>query len=210
MIPPIIHHVWPAHDPIPYTFRANLDTWQEHHPEWVHIVWTEADLDEMPMRNRDLYDQAKTLAPDDWIRWRADVARLEIVYQHGGVYADMDAESVAPLDPLLDKGCWFVESPNAHGHATQAVFASEAQHPFMAHLLDTMAESARRHDDQRINHRVGSRFVARKLQAWTLSPRPEMLPWYWFAGQSIKDRDAGHEPTAPTYVNHRYFNTSGS
>lgn len=206
----IIHHVWPAHDPIPYTFRANMETFARHNPGWRQKIWTEADIDGLEMVNRDLYDAAKTEAPDDWIRWRADIARLEIVYQFGGIYADTDAECVAPLEPLLEYPCWFAESPNAPGHATQAVFGAEPGHPFIGHALHKLPQSAARNKGKRINHRVGSRFVDYTYQT-VMSGRllrslPEVLPWDWFAGQSIKGRGKT-KPVKSRYIDHHYFNS---
>lgn len=205
MIPKIVHRVWPGPDPIPYTFRAHAATFEEHNPGWEHRLWTLDEIDGLDMRNRELYDRAKQEAPDDWIRWRADIARLEILFQHGGIYVDTDAECLQPLDPLLEFGCWFAESPNALGHATQAVFGSEPDHPFLHYALNQLAESARHNAGMRINHRVGSRFIDRMYQA---SQDVELLPWQWFAAQSIKARDAGKAPSQDFgYINHRYFNT---
>lgn len=200
-IPPIIHRVWPGPDPVPYTFRAHAATFEHHNPGWEHRLWTVDDLDDLDMVNRDLYDRAKTEAPDDWLRWRADIARLEILYQYGGIYVDTDAECLKPLDPLLEYDCWFAESPNAPGHATQAVFGCAPQHPHVGRLLDLLEASAAENRGRRINHRVGSRFVDRNKGDVVV------LPWRWFAGQSISDRDKGRIGKAGGFINHRYFNT---
>jgi hypothetical protein len=159
------------------------------------------------MVNRDLYDAAEAEAPDDWLRWRADIARLEILYRFGGVYVDTDTECLRPLDPLLGRPCWFAESPNAPGHATQAVFATVPDHPFLRDLLDVMAASAIAHAGSRINHRVGSRFVDRNLQ--TSDTNVQMLPWRWFAAQSFADRDRGQAPDlSAAYCWHKYDNSA--
>lgn len=202
MIPKIIHRVWPGQDPIPYTFRRHGTSFETHNPEWTHRLWTLEDLDGLEMQNRDLYDQAKTEAPDDWIRWRADIARLEIIYQHGGIYVDTDAECLRPLDALREFPCWFAESPNASGYATQAVFGAEPGHPFIKRLLDEMQASA--DTNKGVLHRVGARYVNRVYQSSDI----ELLPWQWFSAQSIKARDAGKPPYQGFgYVNHRYFNS---
>lgn len=204
-IPHLIHHIWPAHDPIPYTFRANIQTFQDKHPTWAHILWTPNPISKLSLRNQSLYDHALTHAPDDWIRWRADIARLEIIYQYGGVYSDMDVECLKPLDPLMDVvSCWVPESPNALGHATQALIAAEAKHPFLSHLLNELPISAERHSNSRINHRVGSRFVDREYQG---RQDVRMLNWDLFAAQSITARDRGQQATPRGFVNHQYFNT---
>ena len=47
------------------------------------------------MSHRDLYD-----AETNWGA-KADIARYEIVYQHGGVYCDIDSQSLKPFDGKL-------------------------------------------------------------------------------------------------------------
>lgn len=206
MIPKIIHWVWPGHDPIPHRYRAYAETWKTHHPDWEHRLWTPTEIDGLNMVNRDLYDAAETEAPNDWLRWRADIVRLEIIFRHGGIYVDADAECLKPFDSLLEHGCWLAESPNAPGHATQAVFGAEPEHPFINYAVHQLGESADYNAGMRINHRVGSRFIDRMYQA---SGRDvELLPWRWLAGQSIKDREQGKQPDlSDAFCWHRYDNT---
>lgn len=205
MIPKRLHHIWAAHNPIPYTFRANLETWQEHHPEWDITVWTEADLDELDMVNRDLYDLAKAEAPDDWIRWRSEIGRIEIMHQYGGVYADTDSSALAALDPLLEIDCWLAETPNAPGMSTTAIFGATPGHPFLRRVLDGMAESMDTHQGKRMIHRIGARYVDRVFQSD--GDGVELLPWHWFASQSIKGRGK-QKPVTPLYADHQYFNST--
>lgn len=207
MIPRLLHRVWPAEDPIPHRYRRIGDTWRQHHPGWEHRLWTPTELDKLSMVNRDLYDRAEELAQNDWIRFRADIARLEILHRHGGVYADTDAECLKPLDPLLDDKAWFPTSPNRTDGLTQAVCAAAPGHPFLAHLLDAMPDSVARHKGGRIHDMVGTRFVDREYQR--LKPADVTVhPWWMFAGQSIKDRDRGAKPDlSRAYVHHRYDNT---
>jgi hypothetical protein len=208
MIPRIVHRVWPGEDPIPYRFRRHADTWLQHHPDWEHRLWTPAEIEVLDMVNGGLYDQAEKLAPKDWLRFRADIARLEILHRHGGVYADTDAECLQPLDPLLDDPAWFPTSPNRPDGLTQAVFAAVPGHPFLAHLLDGMAGSVKANRGGRIHDMVGTRFVDREYQR--LRPADVTVhPWWMFAGQSIKARDRGETPDlSRCYVWHRYDNTA--
>lgn len=208
MIPRILHRVWPGPDPIPHRYRQYAETWRKHHPDWQHRLWTPTEIDRLDMVNQALYDRAEQLAPKDWLRFRADIARLEIVARHGGVYADADAECLQPLDPLMDEPAWFPFSPNRTDGLTQAVFAAEPDHPFLKHLLDAMPASVETHRGGRIHDMVGTRFVDREYQA----RKPADVtahPWWMFAGQSIRDRDRGGKPDlSRAYVWHRYDNTA--
>lgn len=208
MIPRAIHRVWAGIDPIPYRFRAHAETWLEHHPDWDHRLWTPAELDSLDMVNRELYDRAEELAPGDWLRFRADIARLEVLHRHGGIYTDTDTECLKPLDPLLDDQAWFPTSPNRTDGLTQAVCAAEPGHPFIAHLLAAMPASVQHHRGGRIHDMVGTRFVDREYQR--LKPDGVTVhPWWLFAGQSIRDREAGKAPDlSRAFAHHRYDNTA--
>lgn len=210
-IPRKLHHVWPELDPVPHRTRALIEGLRERHPGWEHRLWTPAELDALPMRNRGLYDLAERAAPNDWIRWRADIARLEVVNHEGGIYVDTDTESVRALDPLLTEhgDCWWAESPNREGHVTQAVFGATARHPFLRHLLQRIVKSAHEHMGQRIHHMVGTKFVDREFHAVGEGLGVRMLPWRWFAGRSIAAREKGvAADLTEAYVGHRYDNTA--
>jgi len=90
-IPLRLHHIWVGPRPVPQSWA---EAWAAMHPEWKHRVWRERDLARLPMRNRDLFD--RLMADRVW-HGAADVARLEILYNEGGVYVDIDSRPLAPL-----------------------------------------------------------------------------------------------------------------
>lgn len=57
-------------------------------------LWRDADVAALDMINRDAFDAAKTMAQ------KADILRLEILYQYGGIYLDTDVEPVKSVAPL--------------------------------------------------------------------------------------------------------------
>lgn len=204
MIPKIIHQVWAGHDPIPYRYRDHIETWKAHHPGWEYRLWTPTEIDDLEMVNRDLYDRARVEAPNDWLRWRADIVRLEVAYQYGGIYADTDAECLKPFDPLLDRACWFAESPNAYGKVTQSVFGTEPGHPFLKLLLAEMGQSVADYRGKRIVESVGPGFIQRMRER---HDEVEMLPWNWFAGRSIDGARNDRTPDlSEAYCWHKYDN----
>ncbi|HEV2929906.1 MAG TPA: glycosyltransferase [Propionibacteriaceae bacterium] len=203
-IPAVVHRVWAGEDPIPYRFRAHADTWLKHHPGWEHRLWTPAELDCLDMVNRDLYDKAEQEAPTDWLRWRADIARLEILHRHGGVYVDTDAECLKPLDPLRRYAAFVPRSPNDPSLVTNAVMGAEPGHPWLRRLLDGLPANAAAYRGSRLVDTVGGKYMTRTLP----HPGVNVLPWQWFAAQSIRDRDAGRPPdTSQCFAWHKYDNT---
>jgi hypothetical protein len=127
MIPRTFHHIWLGPDPLPDDHRPWIETWKEHHPQWEFKLWTEENLPEDPVRP-EVLDRLR--APVE----RADILRLEILYQHGGVYLDTDLECLRPIDPELD-GEEFVGVCHKPGRITNTAIAAAAKHPLLERAL---------------------------------------------------------------------------
>lgn len=107
-IPKILHHIWVGSE-LPENERLNITSWRVHHPDWEHRLWGDEhtgdwkthDLPEL--RNRGLYARAPELVPPDAIgQFRSDIARYEILFDHGGLYVDTDTVCLRPIDPVFD------------------------------------------------------------------------------------------------------------
>jgi mannosyltransferase OCH1-like enzyme len=198
---------------MPAEYVAWQRSWLEHNPGWKHRVWGEADLDGLPMVNRALYDAAGRetahLPPVDTIRWRVDVARLEILHRHGGIYVDADAECLRPLDLLLNHAMFVAQSPNDMG-ATNNVMGASPGHPFLDTLIRGLPANAAARRGQRLVEMVGGKYLTREL-ATHKPPDVVVLPWWLFAAQSIRDRRRGRPAVSDprAYVRHVYGNTLG-
>jgi mannosyltransferase OCH1-like enzyme len=94
-LPKIIHQLWVG-PPLPLHIYQMMQTWKEHHPTWEVKLWTEAP----PLVNQDLWDNAEKISPKAPEQFRSDVARYEILYQHGGIWADADFVCQRPFDAL--------------------------------------------------------------------------------------------------------------
>jgi inositol phosphorylceramide mannosyltransferase catalytic subunit len=127
MIPRTFHHIWLGPDPLPDDHRPWIESWKRHHPQWEFRLWTEENLPENPVRP-EVLDRLR--APVE----RADILRLEILYQHGGVYLDTDLECLRPLDPLLD-GEEFVGVCHKPGRITNTAIATAAKHSLLERAL---------------------------------------------------------------------------
>lgn len=208
-IPKKIHQVWAGPDPFPHIFQKSVETWKKNHPEWEYKRWGEEELASFGMINQDLYGQAKDFAPRDWLRWRADIARLEVLYREGGVYCDTDSDSLKPLDELLEGvECFFIQSPNDLKGATQAVMGCAPGHPFIKHLLDGLRDNAEDFNvGAKLVQTVGGAYITRELRKL----KPDDVAVFaadLFSGRSIRERDKGIKPNlSRAYVDHRYNNT---
>lgn len=95
LIPKVIHYCWFGKNNIPYENRIWMQSWRKYCPDYKIIQW-----------NEDNYDITKNqymLEAYESGRWGfvSDYARLDIIYQNGGIYLDTDVELVKSLDELL-------------------------------------------------------------------------------------------------------------
>ncbi|KAK3599952.1 hypothetical protein CHS0354_012598 [Potamilus streckersoni] len=77
---------------------------------------------------------------------RADAVRYMVLYEYGGVYADLDIVSLRPLDPIMRKySCILSQEPHIHpvfynnfyGLACNAFMDCRSHHPFMKTLINS-------------------------------------------------------------------------
>ncbi len=127
MIPRTIHQIWVGPDPLPEEFGPYIKSWKRHHPEWEHILWTEKNLPESPVRS-EVLDRIRSPVE------RSDILRLEILYRYGGMYVDTDLECRRPIDEVLGDAP-FVATYFKPGRVTNTFVASVAGHPLLERAL---------------------------------------------------------------------------
>ena len=102
-----------------------MGTFRVNHPAWTVAFWDDAAARKFVYarypRYADVYSQLKRPV------MRADMLRYMLMDAYGGVYADVDVESVQPLERLLDVGgiagtasCVVSPEPRAHGAILEA------------------------------------------------------------------------------------------
>jgi len=94
-IPKKIHYIWFGGSEIPEKNREWMESWKKYCPDYEIIRWDENNYDvtKHPYM-RDAYKEKK-------YAFATDYARLDIIYEHGGIYLDTDVEVLANLDKLL-------------------------------------------------------------------------------------------------------------
>lgn len=94
-IPKTIHSFWFSKENKPQKYKKCIDSWKKYCPEYQIIEW-----------NADSYDVNKNeymKKAYEMRKWAfvSDFARLDVIYQYGGIYLDMDVELLKSLDDLL-------------------------------------------------------------------------------------------------------------
>ena len=95
MIPKIIHYCWLSNDPIPTQLQNYISSWKKHLPDYEFMLW-----------NFERFDKESSI----WVKqafeakkyaFAADYIRLYALYNHGGIYLDMDVEVLRSFNSLL-------------------------------------------------------------------------------------------------------------
>lgn len=95
LIPKRIHYCWFGGKPIPAELQKCMDSWRKFCPDYEIIRWDESNYD---IHKSPYMEQA--YAHKKW-GFVSDFARLDILYQYGGIYLDTDVELIRNLDALL-------------------------------------------------------------------------------------------------------------
>jgi len=98
----IIHQIWwQGSDQVPEKYAAYRATWRDLHPSWKILTWSEKRIRNLIRAQfpewMSFFDSLPLMIQ------KIDVAKSFILFQHGGVYADMDSQCVRALDsgPLM-------------------------------------------------------------------------------------------------------------
>ena len=134
MIPKIIHYFWIGGNPKPESVLYCIESWKKYCPDYEIIEWNESNYDFT--KNEYMYQayQAK--------KWGfvPDYARLDVVYQHGGIYFDTDVELIKKPDHLLENMAFFgfdrARDISKNTVACGLGFGAEQKHPILKDMMD--------------------------------------------------------------------------
>lgn len=100
MIPKVINYCWFGGNPLSEVAIKCIESWKKFCPDYEIIQWNESNYDVNSCAYvKEAYDAKK------WA-FVSDYARLDIIYNHGGIYLDTDVELIKNIDVLLKEECF--------------------------------------------------------------------------------------------------------
>ena len=131
MIPKKIHYVWVGGKEKPADIKRCMDTWKKHLRDYEIIEWNENNFDISQVEfMKDAYDDQK------WA-FVSDVARLILVYEHGGIYFDTDVEVVCSYDDIINEETKAFMGIEGDGLVNTGLgFGAEKGHPFLKRHIE--------------------------------------------------------------------------
>lgn len=127
IIPAIIHQTW-RNELIEARFVRNIRSWIDLHPRWTYKLWTDADVDALVAARFSLFLETFRALPLPIMR--ADAMRYVVLYEYGGVYADLDFEALRPFDSVfIGPGAATATATATKTTTTTTITATIMDHP---------------------------------------------------------------------------------
>ncbi len=183
-IPKIIHQLWlDENQNIPSFLTGLSKTWTTNHPMWKYELWNSKRVyDLMNEHFPELFDQYNAFRYDEQ---RYDIARYMVLSQMGGMFVEMDYESIGSIDNLLNgSDCYFSIDPNKESTVNNSAFISNAlilstkNNEFIKYLLSNIPKDQLITFDKEkyISETTGSCFLNNLYQKYTLKDNVFLFP----------------------------------
>lgn len=128
-IPKKIHYCWFGGNRMPAFLADCIESWKRHCPDYEIIRWDESNYDVHK------YPYTKQAFEKKCYGFVSDVARLDILYEHGGIYFDTDVKLLKPPDGLLYQD-GFIGAEKWGYVNTGGGVGAVRHHPMIREMLD--------------------------------------------------------------------------
>lgn len=133
LIPPVIHYCWFGQQKIPDEYIKYINSWKKKCSNYKIVKWDESNYD----INKHPYI-ARAYKEQKWA-FVSDYARLDIIYNFGGIYLDTDVELIRNLDELRRFHAFFGFESEAY-IGTGLGFGAEKNNIMIRELLKSYDE----------------------------------------------------------------------
>jgi mannosyltransferase OCH1-like enzyme len=177
-IPKIIHQTWKTEE-IPNELIFCVDSWKHKNPNWRHILWTHEMMDDfVKERFPEVYE---FYSGYKFEIFRADLFRLLVLHDMGGVYVDLDMECIKNLDNLFDEHikdsslCFskrprmFAKMYNVPVYIQNFFIASSPRNKVLKQIIDDVVGRGVDHDVKKVVHITGPLGVTESLNKLSLN-----------------------------------------
>ena len=190
IIPKIVHQIWLG-SPVPSRYDAWRTSWKKYHPEYEYKLWTEKEILEFGLINEHAYLQSKNFAV------KSDIARCEILYRLGGIYADTDFECLARFDQkLMSVSCFLGQTFTDEPEFNNALMGCVPGNRLMSLMVDSLARPVLHNNAIEIIKQTGAIKLTNlffenelyKIENILILPSDYFYPWPNFLLHDEKNR----------------------
>lgn len=127
-IPKKIHSFWFSEEEKPDLYKKCIESWYKYCPDYEICEWNMYNYN----IEKNVY-MKQALEKRKWA-FASDYARLDIIYEQGGIYFDMDVELLAPIDFLRSAKGFFCKQDDGMVDFGSGFGAPQGS-PFLKKLL---------------------------------------------------------------------------
>ena len=143
--PLIFHFIWlgPNHFPIPSL--NNIRSFKKKHPKARFILWSDVPLDpildfmENKVLEEDTFILKEIYKKSTNVAQQSDIARLEILYQYGGIYCDHDALCKRALTDLYNHFDFIIGAERGAKNIGIGLILSIPRHPILHKCITNLS-----------------------------------------------------------------------
>ena len=124
-----IHYCWFGRGEKPKLVQKCIASWKKYCPDYTITEWNEDNFD------IDRYPYARYCLDNKKYAFLSDFVRLQVIYEHGGIYFDTDVEVIRNIDELLKYDAFYAFENNEYV-ATGLGFGANAGHPTIKAMVE--------------------------------------------------------------------------
>ena len=154
-----IHYIWLGGKAIPKAFQENIDSWRKYNPQYEIVEWNETNYH----FDKCLYAK-QAYETGNW-GFASNYARLDIIYQEGGIYLDTDVEVIRSFDPLINDDAFFCMG-KADRVNNGCGFGAIKNHPIVKNMMESYENSCFLDNNGKPKKQPGFSFLHPSLAKW--------------------------------------------
>lgn len=180
-----IHTFWDGPETPEYVTEY-VQAWRDLHPDWEVIVWNDESVLSELLHGQpeltDLYLNNEIYSPkSNKYQYRTNIARVLMLHQFGGLWADADLKPLKNVEPLLDAEI-VVAREDKHYCNNGFLYAATPGTEFFSEYLRVMPERIKRNPSLRSNRQCGPHLVTdlvAKHPEVKILPKELIYPYSW-------------------------------
>ena len=149
-------------------WNETMASWKKHHPDWDIKLWNDESISKLfqqesesnlPLQQREQQRQDLMQIFQNAIKtlnygMASDIARLYILHQHGGLYADIDYYCIESVQDLHEQYGFYCGASNTGCiEFNNGLIGCTAGHPFVHGLMEQICTWHHRHcEKQHVNN----------------------------------------------------------
>jgi hypothetical protein len=187
-----------------------MDSWKEKLIDYEFMLWDTKRFD----INSTLWTQQAF--ETQLYACAADYIRLFAIYQHGGIYLDMDMEVVKSFDPLLNTDVLLARENHISENLEAGCFGAEKEHPYIKKcmeyfettplfnnsLLPQILKLKKSERHTFVNPMILPEIMKNALEQYPLHDKDKIFSWDYFTAKNVVNGNI--EATENTYTIHHF------